>query len=374
MCAQTAPLDRRARIDTGAERVEQQQADPHGDLPFVQFSTAGLSAADAFAVWRDSVSVIFDSTLEADDAKSFHAEMGVFHLGDLLFGRTSLGMQRFARTPRMIRRDGLDHFLVQIYSKGGYRGDADGEPIDLHAGEISVLDLAKPLSSKADAADTLSLMIPRNMLDPLLITDALHGSVLRGTPATLFSAYAYTLQRRLPSLRRDETPLVVNATVELLAALLRPQTTRSDDVMTTVRQELALARAKRYIENHLPRPQLTPEEIRTAAAVSRASLYRMFEPYGGVGRYILARRLARCCQALENPRDRRLIAEIAYAHGFVSEAHFSRAFCREYGVAPGEARRGERTPPIAAARTAQTSATEADFGDWVRRFQRNDAA
>lgn len=354
--------------------IEQRQAAPRGDLPFVHFSTAGLSSADAFAVWRDSVSVIFESTVDVERGEPFHAEMGVFHLGDLLFGQNSFGTQRFARTPRMIRRDGLDHFLIQIYAKGGYRGDANGESIDLRSGEISILDLAKPLTSQADASDTLSLMIPRRMLDPLLATDTLHGNVLRGTAADLFCAYARTLQERLPALNHDETPLAVNSLVELFAALARPQASRTAAATPSVRQELALARAKRYIENHLQRPRLSPEEIRIAAAVSRASLYRLFEPYGGVSHYILTRRLARCCSALENPRERRLIGEIAYAHGFVNEAHFSRAFAREYGIAPSAARRRESTAALQAAKTSQALASDADFGDWVRRFQRSAAA
>lgn len=348
--------------------IEQQSAAPRRDVPFVHFSTSDLPARDAYAVWRETVSAIFEPTLDADEEEPFRAEVGMFHLGDLLFSNTSVTRQRFARTPRMIRRDGMDHFLIQVYYKGGYRGDVDGDSIDLRPGEVSILDLAKPLATKADSSDTFSLVVPRCRLDSLLATDRLHGRVLRGSHASLFSDYVFSLQRRLPSLLREEAASVTEVLTGLFAALARPAIAAT---MPAVQQELALARAKRHIENHLHRPQLGTEEIRLAAAISRASLYRLFEPCGGVARYLLTRRLARCRKALENPHDRRLIAQIAYAHGFVSEAHFSRAFRREYGVTPSDARQ-RRRPTMTSVAAPKALTQEVGFNDWLRRF-RHDA-
>lgn len=350
--------------------IQQQSAAPRSDVPFVHFSTANFAAGDAYAVWRETVSAIFEPTLDADEHEPFRAEVGMFHLGDLLFSNTSVTQQRFARTPRMIRRDGMDHFLIQVYYKGGYRGDVDGDSIDLRPGEVSILDLAKPLATKADSSDTLSLIVPRRRLDSLLATDRLHGRVLRGTQASLFSDYVFSLQRRLPSLLQEEAASATQVLTGLFAALARPAIAVP---LPAVQRELALARARRHIENQLHRPRLGTEEIRSAAAISRAGLYRLFEPCGGVARYLLTRRLARCRQALENPQDRRLIAEIAYAHGFVSEAHFSRAFRREYGVTPSEARRCGRPATRTAAIVPKTSASGTGFNDWLRRFQREAA-
>ncbi|MBN8885109.1 MAG: helix-turn-helix domain-containing protein [Rudaea sp.] len=346
--------------------AQQQPTVQSGNVPFVRFSTADLPVGDAYPIWRETVSVIFEPTIDADDEEPFRAAVDTFHLGDMLFCETSVARQRFARTRRMIRRDGMDHFLIQVYHKGGYRGDVDGESIDLRPGEVSILDFAKPLATQADSSDTLSLIVPRSMLERLLATDRLHGRVLRGTAAALFSDYVFSLQRRLPSLLQEEAPLVTQSLTGLFAALMQPT---NANIAPTVQEELALARAKRCVETLLHRPRLDTEEICMAAAISRGSLYRLFKPYGGISRYVLARRLARCRHALENPGHDRLIAEIAYAHGFVSEAHFSRAFRQAYGIAPRDARHDRRAAATTTVRRQQALVAEADFSNWIRRFQ-----
>ncbi|WP_165371479.1 helix-turn-helix domain-containing protein [Pseudolysobacter antarcticus] len=332
----------------------------------MRFSTADLPARDAYPVWRETVSVMFEPTIDMGDEEPFRAEVDTFHLGDMLFCETSVARQRFARTPRMIRHDGMDHFLIQLYHKGGYRGDVNGESIDLRPGEVSILDLAKPLATQADSSDTLTLIVPRCMLERLLVTDRLHGRVLRGTAAGLFSDYVFSLQRRLPSLLQEEASLLTQSLTGLFAALVQPT---QGSIAATVQEELALARAKRYVETHLHLQWLDAEEIRLAAGISRASLYRLFKPYGGIASYLLARRLARCRYALAAPGHDRLIAAIAYAHGFVSEAHFSRAFRRAYGIAPRDARHGKHSAMTTATSPQQALLAEADFSDWIRRFQ-----
>lgn len=338
-----------------------------GNVPFSRFSTHGLPPEDAFAIWHESVSVMFQASRADEEALPFAAEVGVFHLGDLLFSRTAFGAQRFLRTPRMLRRDGLDHFLIQLYRSGGYRGEADGHPVALAAGEISIIDLARPLDTQASVSDTVSLVAPRHLLDALLPNENLHGLVLRGTAAAIYADHLLSLQRRLPTLPRGDAPIVVRAMAELLATLVRSGG-RSDDTRSS-QQELALTRAKRYIEHQLHRSRLTPDEIRAAAEVSRASLYRLFEASGGVAHYMLSRRLERCCQALENPRDRRLISEIAYAHGFASESHFSRAFRQRYGRTPGEVRAGGNAS-VKRLAVPRPVAKDTAFDDWIRDFQR----
>lgn len=338
-------------------------------LPCTQFSTMGLPPADAFGIWHDAISVVFAASRDAPPDAPFQAEVEAFNCGDLLFTRFAFGAQRFARTPRMARRDGMDHFILHLYRSGGYHGEVGARPLALNAGEISLLDLTKPLATQAQDSDTLALLIPRHLLEPLLPTDALHGHALRGTAAALYCDHLLALQRRLPTLSASDAPIVVRAVVELLAGLVRPGLHTS--AAHTAQQELALHRARRYIEAHLHYAQLSLDDVRAAAAVSRASLYRLFEGVGGVAHYVLVRRLERCRAVLENPCDRRRISEIAYAHGFVSEAHFSRAFRRRYGQTPGEVRAAsESALPSATVPAGPSMALDDTFDGWIRRFQR----
>lgn len=341
-------------------------AAPRDTLPFVHFSTSPLPARDAFAVWRDSISVIFESSPAAADAP-FRADLSAYHLDDLLFSRTALSAQQFERSAGMARRDALDHFLIQIYRSGGYRGTAGERSVEVRAGEVSVLDLAKPMATRADDSQTLSLMVPRVLLDALLPTDRLHGTVLRGELAGLFADCAQALYARLPALTAADAPVVIRPLLELFAGVAAPCVAPSAPPRSDP-QELALARAKRHVERHLA-ADLTPQRVAAAAGVSRAALYRLFAPAGGVARYVFARRLARCREALLDPTERRRIADIAYAHGFASEAHFSRAFRLRYGESPGETRASRRVH-----RPADAPSGGSGFDDWIRTFQQTRVA
>jgi AraC-like DNA-binding protein len=86
---------------------------------------------------------------------------------------------------------------------------------------------------------------------------------------------------------------------------------------------------------------LTPAWIADKLAISRTQLYAAF-PKGGVAKLIWERRLAAAHAALTDPEERRTIAAISGLFGFASDAHFSRAFSKKYGMSPSAARRGVR--------------------------------
>ena len=88
--------------------------------------------------------------------------------------------------------------------------------------------------------------------------------------------------------------------------------------------------------------ELGIEKITRTFGLSRASLYRLFEPVGGVACYIRTRRLARARKELTAPglQDHR-IGPIAYRAGFQSIPAFNRAFREAYGEPPRNARKPE---------------------------------
>jgi len=76
-----------------------------------------------------------------------------------------------------------------------------------------------------------------------------------------------------------------------------------------------------------------------AFGISRATLYRMFEPEGGLARYMRQRQLRRALTAIASPAHRHLrVLDIATQHGFRTESGFIRAFRRAFGATPSELR------------------------------------
>lgn len=316
-----------------------------GALPSLVFSTDDLPAKERFDAWRDAIAPVFDvEPADRHAPRDCRAELSAFHLGDMLVGRISLSgvNHRGIRSARKIRRDPLDHYVVEIYTGGGCVGEAGGD-FALTPGSVGIMDLGQPAAVQSALSESISVTIPRDLLDRRVADAArLHGTVLRGATGGLLGDYILSLHRHLPRLAAQEAARVSHATLEMIAACLAP----SADNMAQARgpaDAVLLERAKRYIARNLTSSDLSVGQICAALRVSRSHLYRAFEREGGVAAYIQARRLASIHAALRDPADRRHISELAYDHGFASPAHFSRAFRQHFGLAPSEVRELART-------------------------------
>jgi AraC-like DNA-binding protein len=98
--------------------------------------------------------------------------------------------------------------------------------------------------------------------------------------------------------------------------------------------------AKRYIDQHLAEPALTPAGTAAALGISVRQLHLLFEPTGiSFAQYVARRRLLQCRAALTSPVGAgRSVADIAFGWGFNSLATFYRAFEREFGLPPAALR------------------------------------
>jgi AraC-like DNA-binding protein len=92
----------------------------------------------------------------------------------------------------------------------------------------------------------------------------------------------------------------------------------------------------------------------------------MFEPLGGVVHYIRRRRLLDAHTALANPEDTRPIVDIAAERGFVDAAEFSRAFRREFGYRPSDARNHSNVWPL---RRPRHGVAATNLPELLRRLQ-----
>ncbi|GGX29263.1 AraC family transcriptional regulator [Pigmentiphaga litoralis] len=307
------------------------------------FHTAALgSGDDAFWAWREAVSPLFDVALPSpDDVDTFAAEVRSYHPGPILFASVAASAQHFRRAPGTIARNGINHYLVQLYRQGGYHGDANGRSVVVGPGDISVLDMSLPLQTRAQAFENISVIVPRQMLAPLLASpDAVHGTVLRaGTGAgALLRDHLTTLFENAADLRADEAEAIMQGTVSLMGACIGPTADAREMAMDDIRAA-TLVGIKRFIEGNLGDADLNAERVCGRFGVSRPTLYRLFEPYGGFMRYIQERRLRRCFTELTSPHaGSQRIADIAQRWGFGNEATFSRAFRRQFDVSPRELR------------------------------------
>ena len=126
---------------------------------------------------------------------------------------------------------------------------------------------------------------------------------------------------------------------------------------------MKLLKAIDYIEAHLT-ADLSLELVSGAAGLSSYHFSRMFRAVTGetVTAYIRRRRLTEAARRLID-RNERLI-DLAMTYGFESQAAFSRAFKRQFGIPPGAFRKARRAMPWACrpAFTADDLKLQEEFG------------
>ncbi|MFC5698438.1 helix-turn-helix domain-containing protein [Pseudomonas sp. GCM10022186] len=128
------------------------------------------------------------------------------------------------------------------------------------------------------------------------------------------------------------------STFELLAGIIAGQ---AGEHRISAHGASYLLAAKRMIAEHLGDPELDCERVAQAVGISVRHLARLFTLEGGsVSRYIRDRRLEQAHRMLSSPHAGGLdISEVAYRHGYSSQAHFARSFKARYGCTPSDARK-----------------------------------
>ena len=279
--------------------------------------------------------------------EGFAADHKVWNLGRMLIVQQRTAAHSYVRSSAKLRSSSIDHWNVVLPRTGRSWTEVDGRVVEGQPGRAELRSLGYPFRGRTLESESLLLYLPRDLFaDASVNLDAKNNSVLSGTVPDLLVDYLKGIETRLGSLAAEDLPRVVDATRSLMVACLSPPGEREAAVEQVAGVAL-IERARRYIQNNLDAVDLTPESVCRALGVSRTRLYQLFEPSGGVLHFIQRRRLLAAHGALSDPADNRRIIDIAEAVGFSSAANFSRAFSKEFGYSPREARNvtGWRSSP-----------------------------
>jgi AraC-like DNA-binding protein len=114
--------------------------------------------------------------------------------------------------------------------------------------------------------------------------------------------------------------------------------------------DLTLDRMLEHINRNLHDPNLSPETLANAQAISVRYLHLLFSRRGiQVATWIRQRRLEACRVELATAPETVTITSIALKWGFNDSSHFSRLFSSTFGLSPAsyrrQARNGSAKPP-----------------------------
>ena len=161
----------------------------------------------------------------------------------------------------------------------------------------------------------------------------LHGKVLPASDSQLYAGFVRSLLSTLPTLHRSALPAVTSTLGMILRAALdlQPQVTGGS---VSTQQSLRLTQFRTMVDVRLADPAFGTDAAIEAAGLSRATLYRLLHPHGGLAAFIQSRRLEQIRQCLSDPHDDRPFAVLSRNVGFRDDGHASRAFTTRYGVRP----------------------------------------
>jgi AraC-like DNA-binding protein len=300
------------------------------------------SNAGEFELWRSGYAPLFEMDAESTAARaSFRAGLTSYNLANVLIIDGYSSAETLDRSARTIARSNIDHISLTVHTQGGFGLEAEGRASEVRTGDICVLDMTRRSRLRAPDYKSLTLVLPRTLLEPYVADlDALHGKVLPKGSAlnTMLAAHMRLLYAQAPSLDLSESHAAARGTATLVAAFAGASSS-GRDMIAQAAAGASLEACRQVIEAHLHEQQLGPEYLCERLGVSRAKLYRMFEQLGGVTWYIQRRRLVRAYRIIVDPlHSRERISAIAARCGFSNTSAFNRAFRQLHGMSPTELR------------------------------------
>lgn len=234
--------------------------------------------------------------------------------------------------PANCRPTDPDVLFLAMYTRGTVNGICGDQKVAGKGGEIHAVDLSRDLTVRMDGVHQIAAYIPHRLIGFDASRHRAHGSVAMTAGGGRILAAAFGVFLEPSEDTRDD-----NETADAFLAVVRSV------VLGRVEDEhagRAVERARRaalrnFIETRLTDPELSADDVCRAFCASRATIYRDFAEDGGIRNYIQARRLEHVRRTLAaTPPQRGAIVRIAERFGFVSQAHFNRAFRAAYGTNP----------------------------------------
>ena len=300
---------------------------------------SSASEPGAFDFYRQAIGDLYEvADVSRENAAAFGNTTSITLFESGAIGRGRSGPQTLRRSAPLIRRSHVDSINL-FMTLSSLVGDCDGRDVRSGPGTIHFRDFSRPSVSRIDEVDVVNLTVGRAQAPDWMLERDLHGLAMPAELAVtrLLAGHLATLAEVASGLTHEEGDAAIEAAFLIagrgIGRFDRPTLDQTEAVFRTVR-----IRATQAIERRLLDSTLTPDEIAVATGVSRSTLYRAFANYGGVQRRTQMLRLERARDVLRRrPGRHPTVSEVAYQHGFASEAHFSRAFRGRFGHSPSEA-------------------------------------
>ncbi|QLY28192.1 AraC family transcriptional regulator [Nocardia huaxiensis] len=304
-------------------------------------SSSTVTPRQAFEQWEGLMSdAVAPSLIQPLHHNHWYGRVTTTQFDGFAVSHMQASAQRALRTQRMVERSTGEFLLVNIVAEGTNWTEQDGRTAACTPGTISFFDSGRPLESHTtDNCVSTLVRAPLQLIldhcglnrDRLPIATAVPTTGAVGIVADFFRGLAALppeeVDRAITVFGTDSAAMMASG---LLLAAGNTTPAPSDSAYTR-RQVFA------YIRSRSTDPDLTVDEIARACHISRRTLFRVCEGFGGPAEIVRRVRIEHARRLLRADPARSLAA-IAAAAGFSTDRHFYRAFREETGQTPGQFR------------------------------------
>lgn len=314
-----------------------------GTVTMERFHTANSGVRDPLGYWNELCSnTITRVRIDSRHRARFAGEIQRLALGTTtLFTAASLAAVVQHRRED-IRRYSSRVFKVMLMDEGSSLARVNDQEFCMTAGDITLVDSARPWSLHFDApVRVVMLQVPADLLldRDRAIEDAVGTHLPGGMARTVvLSSFLRTINKTsVDGVRAGWAAALDNAAVELASGMLW-----ADERIDDPTCNRTLARACRLIRTRLADPLLDVATIASCIGVSvRAVQFAFARTATTPTAFLRERRLERAAMLLAQGSR---VTDAALNAGFTDLSSFGRAFREHHGVTPKAWRAGARNP------------------------------
>src|SRR5262245_10064722 len=306
--------------------------------PLLTLDTAKASWRDRVALWSDALTTVCGPLQTDTLGATLDAMMTFGPIGRLQIGHIAASRHRIGLTPALARAERHPVAKVIIPTEGRPAYGQHGECVTLTPGDGLIYDVSQPHEiTSTETTEHFVVTVPHDLV------------VGRGVRLDRLSAQRFSARAGVGRLAAD----LIHSTFGELATI---SPTCEDDLASSLLNLMFLSlpsegahasealryRIESFIRDQIRDPELSIDKIASALRCSKRYLHMAFSASDrSITDHIWTTRLDGCRGDLARLSDRS-ISEIAFAWGFSSSAHFSRAFRKRFGVTPSAFRRGDK--------------------------------
>lgn len=312
-------------------------------VPRILFDSRRYSAAEREAAFSLLTQSLYECSAIGDPSEFAVSATG-YRVGDLVFSVASFSPMRFVRDARHRQGPGSEFFVLEMQLTGEQRLLMDVGHRQLLPRHINLRDWSCGFEAEATAMSLQSVLVPRSRLplssalgseNPIISwsMDAPDGRML----SLLWRELLASLEQVSPA----EAESLAHAFLGFLDGLLGRRTPNDAPATLGAMQQFLMLRL---------RSEVGVADLCRRFHVSRSTVYRLFEPVGGVARFLSAARLERCRVELRHADpETTTVHRVAASWGYMDSSSFSRRFRARFGLPPSEVLGTARTATLPSA-------------------------